>query len=144
RKEENGRQRNGTNQSARLPDILWKTFILSSGGGGWQGGCRQKAARLSRCSAGPRLSRRESLRHCERSEAIQGAARKVWIASSQVLLAMTRGSNDDTPQKPKDPPGGTTGRVKLYGRWGGWALAPYTALSGRDNRSHLHWSPKTA
>src|SRR4051812_35062459 len=30
RKEENGRQRNGTNQSARLPDILWKTFILSS------------------------------------------------------------------------------------------------------------------
>jgi hypothetical protein len=30
RKEENGRQRNGTNQSGRLPDILWKTFILSS------------------------------------------------------------------------------------------------------------------
>src|SRR4051812_13962829 len=47
-------------------------------------------------------------------------------------------------QKPKDPPGGTTGRVKLYGRWGGWALAPYTALSGRDNRSHLHWSRNAA
>src|SRR4051812_31339363 len=44
------------------------------------------------------------------------------------------------PQKPKDPPGGTTGRVKLYGRWGGWALAPYTALSGRDNRSRSYWS----
>src|SRR5947209_1053281 len=29
-------------------------------------------------------------RHCERSEAIQKTAKKVWIASSQVLLAMTR------------------------------------------------------
>jgi hypothetical protein len=28
-------------------------------------------------------------RHCERSEAIHIAAKKVWIASSQVLLAMT-------------------------------------------------------
>src|SRR5262249_29448385 len=26
------------------------------------------------------------------------------------------------------------------GAWGGWALAPNTAL-GRDNRSHMHWSP---
>src|SRR4051812_37348049 len=30
------------------------------------------------------------LRHCERSEAIHRAANKVWIASSQALLAMTR------------------------------------------------------
>ena len=29
-----------------------------------------------------------------------------------------------------DPPGGTTGRVKPYGRRGGWALAPNTALVG--------------
>src|SRR5690242_4334300 len=27
------------------------------------------------------------------------------------------------------------------GAWGGWALAPNTAL-GRDNRSHMHWSPR--
>jgi hypothetical protein len=47
----------------------------------------------------------------------------------------------NTP-KTKDPPGGTTGRVKLYGRWGGWALAPYTASLGRDNRSHRCWSQK--
>src|SRR5690349_9406910 len=26
------------------------------------------------------------------------------------------------------------------GAWGGWALAPNIAL-GRDNRSHMHWSP---
>jgi hypothetical protein len=31
------------------------------------------------------------------------------------------------PLKMKDPPGGTTGRVKPYGRWGGWALAPNIA-----------------
>jgi hypothetical protein len=29
-------------------------------------------------------------RHCERSEAIYPTAETVWIASSQVLLAMTR------------------------------------------------------
>jgi hypothetical protein len=34
-------------------------------------------------------SRRTLHRHCERSEAIHGAAKKVWIASSQGLLAMT-------------------------------------------------------
>jgi hypothetical protein len=28
-------------------------------------------------------------RHCERSEAIQSATKKDWIASSQELLAMT-------------------------------------------------------
>jgi hypothetical protein len=46
------------------------------------------------------------------------------------------------PPEREDPPGGTTGRVKLYGRWGGWALAPYTASLGRDNRSHRCWSQK--
>src|ERR1700687_5242379 len=44
--------------------------------------------------------------------------------------------------KTKDPSGGTTGRVKLYGRLGGWALAPNTASMGRDNRSHIYWSRK--
>src|SRR5258708_23670513 len=44
--------------------------------------------------------------------------------------------------KTKDPSGGTPGRVKPYGRWGGWALAPNTASMGRDNHSHLSWSRK--
>jgi hypothetical protein len=44
--------------------------------------------------------------------------------------------------KTKDPSGGTTGRVKPYGRLGGWALAPNTASMGRDNHSHLSWSQK--
>jgi hypothetical protein len=39
-------------------------------------------------------------------------------------------------QKTRDPPGGTAGRVKPYGRWGGWALAPNTASMGRNRRSH--------
>ncbi|MDB5611548.1 MAG: hypothetical protein JWP25_8448 [Bradyrhizobium sp.] len=46
--------------------------------------------------------------------------------------------------KTKDPSGGTTGRVKLYGRLGGWALAPNTASTGRDYRSHLYWSLRVA
>src|ERR1700722_5599642 len=49
-----------------------------------------------------------------------------------------RGMSPET----KDPSGGTTGRVKLYGRWGGWALAPDTASLGRDYRSHIHRSPE--
>jgi hypothetical protein len=46
----------------------------------------------------------------------------------------------ETSPETKDPSGGTTGRVKLYGRWGGWALAPDTASLGRDYRSHIDWS----
>ena len=44
------------------------------------------------------------------------------------------------PQKNKDPSGGTTGRVKPYGRLG-WmgARARYSPM-GRDYRSHIHWS----
>ena len=32
---------------------------------------------------------KEYTRHCERSEAIHAATKEEWIASSQVLLAMT-------------------------------------------------------
>jgi len=32
----------------------------------------------------------------------------------------------------RDPPGGTAGRVKPYGRWGGWALAPEYGLDGEE------------
>jgi hypothetical protein len=44
----------------------------------------------------------------------------------------------------KDPSGGTTGRVKPYGRLGGWALAPNTASMGRAYRSHRYWSREGA
>src|SRR5947209_8935336 len=69
-------------------------------------------------------------------------ADKAAMHATTIHVSSRRSRGRRHPQKPKDPPGGTTGRVKLYGRWGGWALAPYTALSGRDNRSHLHWSPQ--
>jgi hypothetical protein len=46
------------------------------------------------------------------------------------------------PAETKDPSGGTTGRVKPYGAWGGWALAPNTASMGRDYRSHGYRSRK--
>src|SRR3954451_20589111 len=38
----------------------------------------------------------------------------------------------------KDPSGGTAGRVKPYGAWGGWALAPNMASIGRNSRSHSY------
>ena len=38
----------------------------------------------------------------------------------------------NTGMKIKDPSGGTTGRVKPYGRWGGWALAPEYGLDGEE------------
>src|SRR4051812_26763170 len=42
------------------------------------------------CNTRRRCGRRSFRRHCERSEAIQDlSAEAVWIASSQVLLAMT-------------------------------------------------------
>src|ERR1700676_5590774 len=44
--------------------------------------------------------------------------------------------------KIKTRPGGQPDGSSYMGAWGGWALAPYTASLGRDNRSHTHWSPK--
>src|SRR3954466_478634 len=42
------------------------------------------------------------LRHCERSEAIQNlSAETVWIASSQVLLAMTSGESGGITRPPR-------------------------------------------
>jgi hypothetical protein len=45
-------------------------------------------------------------------------------------------------QKRKTRPGGQPDGSSHMGAWGGWALAPYTASMGRDNRSHTHWSSK--
>src|SRR5258708_38437873 len=44
------------------------------------------------------------------------------------------------PQKRKTRPGGQPDGSSYMGAWGGWALAPYTASLGRDNRSHKDWS----
>jgi hypothetical protein len=40
-------------------------------------------------------------------------------------------------QKRKTRPGGQPDGSSYTGAWGGWALAPYTASMGRDNRSHI-------
>src|ERR1700680_1614519 len=42
--------------------------------------------------------------------------------------------------KRKTRPGGQPDGSSYMGAWGGWALAPYTASLGRDNRSHMNWS----
>src|SRR3954451_23302310 len=50
-----------------------------------------------------------------------------------------RGSEMIARQR-KTRPGGQPGGSSYTGRWGGWALAPNTASSGRDFRSHIHES----
>src|SRR5882672_7023393 len=66
----------------------------SPAGGALSAATQTSVVSLSIQSAnGPVLSRIAwrglSLRHCERSDAIHGATKQEWIASSQVLLAMT-------------------------------------------------------
>src|SRR5207237_663862 len=53
--------------------------------GRWRPSARPEPSRTWRRGFG----RDGSCRHCERSEAIHGAAKQVWIASSLPLLAMT-------------------------------------------------------
>jgi hypothetical protein len=58
-----------------------------------------------------------------------------FLLCRQTAWDLLRVSNQPA-QKTRDPSGGTAGRVKPYGRWGGWALAPNTASMGRNRRSH--------
>src|SRR5580700_853872 len=47
---------------------------------------------------------------------------------------------ESTPET-RDPSGGTTGRVKPYGRLG-WMGARAEYSHGEDFRSHMYWSPR--
>src|SRR3954447_26343361 len=75
----------------------------------------------------------------------QSAYSAGFLLCQQTAWDLLRVSNKQA-QKTRDPPGGTAGRVKPYGRWGGWALAPDTASMGRNRRSHHirsregHWA----
>src|SRR5258705_13989636 len=90
---------------------------------------RQKAVDARGFPSNPQSSRAPAWRSC-RGCKYASAASESPISSS--------GTAELSP-KTKDPSGGTTGRVKPYGRaWGGWALAPNTASMGRDNHSHRY------
>src|SRR5258706_10824352 len=90
---------------------------------------RQKAVELRGFPSNPQSSRIPAWRRCRGLQVRDRGSRKP-ISSS--------GAAEISP-KTKDPSGATTGRVKPYGRaWGGWALAPNTASTGRDNRSHRY------
>src|SRR2546423_360215 len=89
------------------------------------------------CGKPPRSLAATLVEFCPRSKAIemrgslsypQSRATAAWP-----ILAATQASPET-----KDPPGGTTGRVKPYGAWGGWALAPNMASMGRNSRSHRY------
>jgi hypothetical protein len=134
RKEKNERGRNGDESLgdeslARDRDILWKTFPMSS----------EQAYDAPLIAKSPEKYRLSCLFTVKPSCRHGGAA---VTADKEQAYACNRQNKmaGKYPAETKDPSGGTTGRVKLYGRWGGWALAPDTASLGRDYRSHINWS----
>ena len=97
--------------------------------------CRQKSGKIPVIllihSQAPR-------RHGRAANLAEATARPRPRSGQQII----RTKMAKRPAETKDPSGGTTGRVKPYGRWGGWALAPNTASLGRDCRSHNDKSPR--
>jgi hypothetical protein len=69
---------------------------------------------------------------CERR-----STRAAWTAD-----IVERQGFENIPLKRKTRPGGQPDGSSYMGAWGGWALAPNTASMGRDNRSHINWSPQ--
>src|SRR5258706_5337013 len=77
--------------------------------------------------------------HSQAAHRHGGVAEGCKYASAASESPISSSGTAELSQKTKDPSGGTTGRVKPYGRaWGGWALAPNTASMGRDNHSHRY------
>jgi hypothetical protein len=141
RKEKNGRGRNGTNcwdksRHRIAPRISWtsqgysvENFSVVQQACLLHGAARQKSGKIPVIllihSQAPR-------RHGRAANVADATAGPRPRPAKQII----RPKMVKRPAETKDPSGGTTGRVKLYGRWGGWALAPNTASLGRDYRSH--------
>src|SRR5690349_19402541 len=82
----------------------------------------------------------------------QGPTQRINSTCNRILLWKTCGCpdvfansvvlriRDGAAQKEKTRPGGQPDGSSHMGAWGGWALAPDIAM-GRDDRSHMHWSP---
>jgi hypothetical protein len=121
-------QANRTCESlGRDGDILWKTFPLSS----------KHVYYRPLTGKNPEKYRLSCLFTVKHYAGMAGL--RTWPTQNQDRDRQQQIIGTKTAKRPaetKDPSGGTTGRVKLYGRWGGWALAPNTASLGRDCRSH--------
>ena len=115
RKEKNGRRRNGNESIGRDRDILWKTFALSS-----EARTRPVHRQKARKSAGcPSYSQSSGDRHG-----------RVAAAAQRADDGRLRQRRPEMPAKTKDPSGGTTGRVKLYGRLGWMGARAEYSLDG--------------
>ena len=108
REEKNGRDATGDESIRRDSYILWKTFLLSSVSVHQRPVPRQKGRKIS----------------------------VVLVVHSQAALG-TPGlttlritASHEWPPKRKDPSGGTTGRVKLYGRLGWMGARAEYSLDG--------------
>ena len=140
RKEKNGRGRN-RHESIRCDmDILWKTSALSSARhygsrfnrrtprkyGVIRAIHRQAARRHGRVAERVRSFRRTSAQEYRHGCFGKAPAARRLCAHRRPAAAMAQ----NVPEK-KDPPGGTTGRVKPYGRLG-WmgARAEYSRWGG--------------
>jgi hypothetical protein len=154
-------RRNRTESIERDRDILWKTFAMSSQrrytalrdgkNPGEYGVVRLIHSQAATRHGGSAEFCQRQLRACDRLRGIaarqpnatpwtefEGMVHSKTPSLENTMSRKRSGSkSDEASAKTKDPSGGTTGRVKLYGRWGGWALAPDTASLGRDDRSHI-------
>src|SRR5947209_12600037 len=90
------------------------------------------------CGKPPRSLAATLVEFCPRSKAVEMRGSLHYPQSRRTagwpVVAATRRSPET-----KDPSGGTTGRVKPYGAWGVWALAPNMASIGRNSRSHRYF-----
>ena len=114
RKEKNGRRRNRNESIRRDGDILWKTLILSSAHL-----YQQLATAEGRRSPG--FSFLSTVKRRAGMAALRGR-RRLLVAAADMRRC-------EISPETKDPSGGTTGRVKLYGRLG-WmgARAKYSLV----------------
>jgi hypothetical protein len=69
-------------------------------------------------------------------------ASAVRLARHGPLISLSGRASKTYRHKRKTRPGGQPDGSSYMGAWGGWALAPNTASMGRDNRSHIYWSPQ--
>src|SRR5664279_4605547 len=75
------------------------------------------------------------------SQAVYRHGRAAPVGNSQKRRSGTISWNEGR-RKRKTRPGGQPDGSSYMGAWGGWALAPNTASMGRDDRSHIYWSPQ--
>ena len=121
RKEKNGRRRNRHESIKRDRYILWKTLTMSSKRHHWAPHIDRNPQKCGVFLAYPQSSRMPAWRRC--------AARKSACADTAHGFRRLDAAGKTRPET-KDPSGGTTGRVKPYGRLGWMGARAEYSLDG--------------